>query len=116
MSKKDNFSDEQIEALLNKAYLKEAAIDKEQKKKLKEPTSDEVYQVLNTKRDEKDLTKVLAFNKLVRASNVINHFVLDQELGAYVLAGITFADGVYEHLDEKIPENTVLKDIPVIEE
>ncbi|MBC8551996.1 MAG: hypothetical protein H8D23_20310 [Candidatus Brocadiales bacterium] len=112
----DDFSQEKIDALLEKAYKKEEAIDKEVKNRPKEPTSDEVFQLLNTKRDETDLTKLLAFNKLVRASNVINHFVLDTELGTHVIAGVTFADGVYEHLDENIPESTVLKNIPVIGE
>jgi len=105
-------TDDRIEELLSKAYENESKIEDEEKKRPTEPTSNDTFQVLNTKRDESDLTILLAYNIRMRASNVVNHFVLDTDLGSHVLAGITFVDGVYEHLDDKVSEDTVLKEIP----
>lgn len=108
MAEKDDFSQERIDKLLGKAYLKDEQETSERKTRPKEHRDDETFKVLATKRDENDLTKVLAFNKLVRESNVINHFVLDEKLGDFVCAGITFPDGHYEHLDEEVDQELVL--------
>ena len=100
---------DQIEALLKKAQEKAETSLGSQLDVEKFATSDDVYEVVGSKRDPNNLTKVLAVNKMVKKSGVINHFVFDEKLPGFVCAGITFTDGSYIHLDPDIPVDQVLK-------
>ncbi len=109
---------EEFEAAMKKAYakeklLKDGSVEGTVKgiRPSQLPEDDLVFKVTAYEKDVIDRKIVRAYNKLVRASGMVNHYVLEDSTGIYVCVGVTFPDGHYEQLDEKIPEDQVLKHV-----
>ncbi len=113
-----DWGSEKFDAAMKKAYAKEKLLKNgsvegtvKGVRPSQLPKDDLVFKITAYEKDKVDHKIVRAYNKLLRASGIVNHFVLEDSTGIYVCVGITFPDGHYEQLDETIPETQILKHV-----
>lgn len=101
----------EAEAKLEEAYAANAKRDEIEKENV---TTDQnvliknnEFSVVTDRKIEADMS-ISAYNRKIRDSGVINHFVLCEKTGEFRCAGITFPNGDYVHVDTEIPEKSIL--------
>jgi hypothetical protein len=105
----EEWSEEKINEMLSKAYLKDKQEEKTSQHRSKEiKKEDDLYYVVDYRYSKTVPKRIEAINKKIKESGIINHFVFDEKIGGYVCAGITFLDGQYLHLDPEVDQELVL--------